>query len=376
MLEKIENRNLVAVKPLISPQAVKAKLPRTDRNSTVVFQARQAIRDIIHGRDRHRLLVVVGPCSIHDPAAAYDYAERLARVAAATREQLVVVMRTYFEKPRTAVGWKGLINDPHLDGSCDIEVGLMLARETLLRINHVGLACGCETLDPVTPQYIGDLLSWAAIGARTAESQTHREMASGLPMPVGFKNGTDGRLETCSNAMISAGSPHAFLGIGSDGRAAIVRTAGNPDRHLVLRGGGGKSNYGPEDVARAVMLVGEPSIARPVMVDCSHDNSGKDHTRQAGVCRDILRQVKSGNERLMGLLLESNLRPGKQEWRRGGRLGYGVSMTDACMGWEETEDLLCEVAAAIAGTGGSAGIAAMGFEEITEGNARILAARS
>ncbi|MBI4516354.1 MAG: 3-deoxy-7-phosphoheptulonate synthase [Deltaproteobacteria bacterium] len=344
MAEKIENANLAEVIPLISPKAVQAKLPRTEQTSRVVLHARRAIRDIIHGRDRQRLLVVVGPCSIHDREAACDYAQRLAAVAEATRDQLVVVMRTYFEKPRTTIGWKGLINDPHLDGSCDVATGLKLAREILLHINRLGLPCGYEALDPVTPQYIADLLSWAAIGARTTESQTHREMASGLSMPVGFKNGTDGGLEVCLNAMISARSPHAFLGINAEGVTSVIKTKGNPDRHVVLRGGGGKPNYSAADVTRAARLISQQGVARPIMVDCSHDNSNKDHTRQAHVCREVLRQVRDGYEPIMGVLLESNLRPGKQTWREGAALEYGVSITDACIGWDETEALLYEAA--------------------------------
>jgi 3-deoxy-7-phosphoheptulonate synthase len=347
MREKIENKNLVGVTPLIPPREVKAKLPRPEKVTEVVLQARHAIRDIIHGRDPHRLLVIVGPCSIHDPEAAYDYAQRLQRVAASTQGELVIVMRTYFEKPRTTVGWKGLINDPHLDGSCDIGAGLELARRILLRINQMGVPCAYEALDPVTPQYIADLLSWAAIGARTTESQTHRELASGLSMPVGFKNGTDGGLEVALNAMISARSPHAFLGINPDGVTSVIKTTGNFDRHVVLRGGGGRTNYGAEDIERAAGLVAAEGIARPIMVDCSHDNSKKDHQHQPGVCREVLRQVRAGQPKVMGILLESNLRPGKQSWKEGVDLAYGVSITDACIGWEETEELLLEAAAAV-----------------------------
>lgn len=334
---------------MIAPAAVKAKLPLTETAAQVVLSTRQAIRDIIHGRDLHRLVVIVGPCSIHDPAAALEYAHRLKRVADQTREHLVIVMRTYFEKPRTTVGWKGLINDPHLDGSCDIATGLQLARSILLQINELGLACATEMLDPVTPQYTADLVSWAAIGARTIESQTHREMASGLSMPVGFKNGTDGRLEIALNAILSASHPHSFLGIGQDGMTALVKTTGNPDRHIVLRGGGGKTNYGPEDVARAALLMKDQGIPRSVMVDCSHDNSHKNYRNQGSVCRAVLQQYQAGQRALMGLMLESNLYPGKQTWQEGAPLQYGVSITDGCIGWEETEDLLWEMAATVEG---------------------------
>ncbi|MFS8884840.1 3-deoxy-7-phosphoheptulonate synthase [Synechococcus sp. H70.2] len=349
MPPQTDNCNIQEVTPLITPAAVKAKLPLTERAAQVVLSTRQAIRDIIHGRDLHRLVVIVGPCSIHDPEAALEYAHRLKRVADRTREHLVIVMRTYFEKPRTTVGWKGLINDPHLDGSCDIATGLQLARSILLQINELGLPCATEMLDPVTPQYTADLVSWAAIGARTIESQTHREMASGLSMPVGFKNGTDGRLEIALNAILSASHPHSFLGIGQDGRTALVKTTGNPDRHIVLRGGGGKTNYGPEDVARAALLMKDQGIPRSVMVDCSHDNSHKDYRQQGAVCRAVLRQYQEGQRALMGLMLESNLKPGKQTWQKGVPLQYGVSITDGCIGWEETEELLQEMAATVAG---------------------------
>ena len=346
MTEKIEDRNVEDIMPLISPRAVKAEQPLTARAADVVLGTRRAIRDVLHGRDRERLLVVVGPCSIHDPEAALDYARRLVRVAEATRDRLIIVMRTYFEKPRTTVGWKGMINDPHLDGSCDIVAGLQIARRLLLEINELGLPCGGEVLDPITPQYISDLLSWASIGARTIESQTHREMASGLSMPIGFKNSTDGGLQVALHAMISARHPQTFLGISSDGATAMIKTVGNPDRHVVLRGGGRGPNYSPADVARAAAMVASEGVARPVMVDCSHGNSSKDYTRQPIVCREVLRQLDGSPGVIMGLLLESNLQPGRQDWEAGTPLRYGVSITDACIGWDETEILLGEIAAA------------------------------
>ena len=348
MSVRIENQNVIEIKALSTPREVKGKLPLTEEAASLVLQTRQAIRDIIHGRDRERLLVIVGPCSIHDPQAAYEYADRLRQVAQATRDQLLIVMRTYFEKPRTTVGWKGLINDPHLDGSCDIATGLELARTILLGINHRGVPCASEALDPVSPQYLADLLSWTAIGARTTESQTHREMASGLSMPIGFKNGTEGSLQIALNAMIAARHPHHFVGINVDGATSIIKTLGNPDRHLVLRGGGGKTNYGPDDVARAEAAVSSEGIARPVMVDCSHDNSCKDHRRQGEVAREVLRQFREGRQAIMGLMLESNLHPGKQTWQEGTALTYGVSITDACLGWAETEALLHELAESMA----------------------------
>ena len=345
--EKIDDRNVTEVTPLIAPRAVKARLPISPRAEELVVETRHAIRDIIHGRDMQRLLVVIGPCSIHDPEAAFDYAQRLKRVADKTKDQLVIVMRTYFEKPRTTVGWKGLINDPHLDGTCDIATGLEIARKLLLRINDFGMPCATEMLDPVTPQYISDLVSWVAIGARTTESQTHREMASGLSMPVGFKNGTDGGLQVALNAMISARHPHSFLGINGDGITSVVKTVGNPDRHIVLRGGGGKTNYGPADIAKAASLVAEEGIVRPVMVDCSHGNANKDHTKQGAVCREVARQLREGQPAIMGVMLESNLKPGNQAWKEGAKLEYGCSITDACIGWDETESLLLDISAAV-----------------------------
>jgi 3-deoxy-7-phosphoheptulonate synthase len=344
MREQIENRNLVEVTPLVPPRDVKAKLPLTEKVGELVLRTRHEIREVLHGRDADRLVVVVGPCSIHDPEAAFEYARRLRGVIDATRKQLVVLMRTYFEKPRTTVGWKGLINDPRLDGSCDIAAGIELARSTLLEINALGVPCASEALDPVTPDYIADLLSWASIGARTAESQTHRQMASGLSMPIGFKNGTDGSVDSAKNAMISAGHPHSFLGVSPDGAASVLKTTGNPDRHIVLRGGGGRPNYRADDVARAAAIVADEGMARAIMVDCSHANSGKDHTRQGDVCREVLAQIRTGEPAIMGLMLESNLKPGKQTWKPDVELEHGVSITDACIGWEETEALLGEIA--------------------------------
>ena len=346
MPTKTENCHVEAATPLVSPEEVKGKLPLSGSAEEFVLATREAVRDILYGKDSHRLLVIVGPCSIHDPEAAFEYAGRLKKLAEETRDDLLLVMRTYFEKPRTTVGWKGLINDPQLDGSCDMASGLELGRSILLKITEQQLGCSVEVLDPVTPQYIADLISWAAIGARTIESQTHREIASGLSMPVGFKNGTTGDLETALNAVISASQPHSFLGITQRGQLAQIKTTGNGDRHLVLRGGM-RTNYGPEDIARAADLMEEQGIRRSVMVDCSHDNSGKDHTRQAGVCRSVVGQYVDGQKAIMGLMLESNLKPGKQAWKKGAELEYGLSITDACISWEETESLLKEVAQAI-----------------------------
>jgi 3-deoxy-7-phosphoheptulonate synthase len=347
MNRPIDNQHVIEIKALPSPRAIKTKLPITDRAASLVLETREAIRRILHGKDRDRLVVIIGPCSIHDADAAYEYAAKLKPVADALRDRFLIVMRTYFEKPRTTVGWKGLINDPHLDGTCDIATGMELARTILLKINQVGLPCATELLDPISPQYVADLISWTAIGARTTESQTHREMASGVSMPVGFKNGTEGSLQVAINAMTSASTPHHFVGINADGQTSIIKTMGNPDRHIVLRGGGSRPNYDEEHVAKAEAAVAGEGIARPIMIDCSHDNSRKDHTRQGLVAREVLRQFREGRQSIMGLMLESNLNPGKQTWREGVALAHGVSITDACLGWDETAALLTDLAEAI-----------------------------
>jgi 3-deoxy-7-phosphoheptulonate synthase len=331
----------------LSPRRLQDELPAGAAVRGVVARARAALRDAIHGRDR-RLVAVVGPCSIHDPEAALAYAERLAPVAERVRDDVLVVMRTYFEKPRTTVGWKGLINDPHLDGSCDVQTGLRVARETLLRVGRLGVACGGELLDPLAARFVADLLAWASIGARTAASQTHRELASGLSLPVGFKNALDGSVEVARDAMIAAAHPHTFLGIDAEGVAVAVATPGNPDGHVVLRGGAAGPNHSPRHVEAAGAMAEQVGIPRGVLVDCSHGNSGKDPSRQAHVCRDVLGQARAGQPALLGVALESHLRPGSQPWRPGARLAYGVSITDACIGWDETERLLLEIADAAA----------------------------
>jgi 3-deoxy-7-phosphoheptulonate synthase len=345
--ERIDDRNVTAVVPLVPPRAVREALPLPADTAARVARTRQAIRDLLHGADAHRLLVVVGPCSIHDPCAAVEYAERLAPLARAYEDALVVVMRTYFEKPRTTVGWKGLINDPHLDGSCDVAAGLELARRVLLDIGRTGVACGGELLDPITPQYVADLLAWASIGARTTESQTHREMASGLSMPVGFKNATDGNVQVALDAMESARHPHSFVGIDVEGVTSVVRTRGNADGHLVLRGGRAASNHRRADVDRAAALARKQGVARPVMIDCSHANSGKDPKRQQAVCREVLGELEPSGSSLMGLLVEGNLVEGRQDWKAGAPLRYGMSITDACIGWDDTATLLGEIAEAV-----------------------------
>jgi 3-deoxy-7-phosphoheptulonate synthase len=343
-MSQIENSHIAEITPLVSPRELKASLALPEKVRELVLSSRDAIRDLIHGRDEKRLMVVVGPCSIHEPEAAFEYASKLRRVAASVEEELFVVMRAYFEKPRTVVGWKGLINDPRLDGSSDLPMGLSLARTVLLRIGDLGLPCGTEFLDPVVPQYVGDLVTWAAIGARTTESQTHRQMASGLSMPVGFKNSTDGSLQNALNALISARHPHAFLGINGEGVTSVVKSLGNPDGHIVLRGGGGHSNYHPKDIASAVELAAKEGLRRGVVVDCSHDNSGKDHTKQAAIFRQVVDAFSGGQRAILGMMIESNLRPGKQTWQAGRALEHGVSITDSCIGWDETESLLLEAA--------------------------------
>jgi len=346
MPEPLENRNLVALTPLPAPSLLKGRKPVRDAEAATVRRARAALHGLLRGEEPPRLVVIVGPCSIHDPQAALDYASKLAGCAAELDDALLVVMRTYFEKPRTTVGWKGLINDPRLDGSCAVEQGLETARQLLLDINSLGLPCASELLDPITPQYIADLLSWVAIGARTAASQTHREMASGLSAPVGFKNGTDGGLQVALDGMLAAAQPHAFLGLDESGSGAVVKTRGNADVHLVLRGGGGRSNHHASCVAEAVQATQALDCPRGVLVDCSHGNSGKDHTRQASVCREVLAQLPD-QPGLLGVMLESHLLPGHQHWQSPDGLRYGVSITDACMGWEETRTLLQEAALAV-----------------------------
>jgi 3-deoxy-7-phosphoheptulonate synthase len=347
MSEPIEDRNVAALEPLRPPSALKRELPLGAAQAEVVRGSRSALRDVLHGRDARRLVVVVGPCSIHDPEAALEYAARLRPLADEHRDALVLVMRTYFEKPRTTVGWKGFLNDPHLDGSCRVAEGIHRARELLLAVLGLGVPCATEWLDPVTPQYLADCIAWAAIGARTSESQTHREMASGLSMPVGFKNGTDGWLDGAVNAMTAARRPHSFLGVDAEGRASVVQTRGNPDCHLVLRGGRTGPNYSRDDVARAAAAARGEAVARPVMVDCSHGNSGKDPARQVEVCRAVLEQVRAREPALLGVLLESHLEAGRQEWTPGARLRRGVSITDACLGFEETAELVHEMAGVV-----------------------------
>jgi 3-deoxy-7-phosphoheptulonate synthase len=325
---------------LATPRALKADLPMTERSNETVVASRQAISDILKQSDR-RLLVVIGPCSIHDPRGALEYATRLSALRQEFLSEFYIVMRVYFEKPRTTIGWKGLVYDPHLDGSDDIQAGLRMARELLLQITSMGLPAATEFLDPVVPQYLADLVSWAAIGARTTESQTHRQMASGLSMPVGFKNGTDGSLQIAIDAMQSAMRPHSFLGIDQDGYTSIIRTTGNPDGHVVLRGGRLQTNYDAASIREAGSALQRAGLPQSLMVDCSHANSGKQHARQEEVWRSLIEQRLGGTPALTGVMIESNLQEGSQSIPKIlADLRYGVSVTDACLGWEVTERIL------------------------------------
>ncbi|HTO06266.1 MAG TPA: 3-deoxy-7-phosphoheptulonate synthase [Myxococcota bacterium] len=328
---------------LPTPAALAARLPRSPRAAATVERGRGALRDALHGKDP-RFVAIVGPCSIHEPASALEYARRLARLRDELGGTLTLIMRTYFEKPRSALGWKGLINDPELDGSCDLAAGLERARETLLALNELGVPCASELLDPIVRHYTGDLLAWACIGARTSESQIHREMASGLPCPVGIKNPTSGEIGPAVDAIVAARGCHRHLGISPDGGFSRIETPGNPDAHLVLRGGANGPNFGPDGVARAAESLAPLALPRPVLVDCSHGNSRKDPRRQPAVFRAVLEQFGAPGTPLLGAMLESHLREGRQELAPGRSPAYGVSITDACLGWEETESLLREAA--------------------------------
>ena len=326
--------------PLVAPAALKTELPVSDKSAQAVVQGRQAIQDIIDKKDP-RMLVVTGPCSIHDEKAALDYADRLLRLSRDVQDTMLLVMRVYFEKPRTTVGWKGLINDPNLDGSCDMSQGLRRARALLMQITEMGLPTATELLDPITPQYIAGLVCWTAIGARTTESQTHREMASGLSMPVGFKNCTDGGLTNAINAMIAAGSPQSFLGIDPQGQTSVVTTTGNPYAHIVLRGGGGRPNFDSVSIREAVDLLRAKGLPEAIVVDCSHENSRKRFEEQPVAWQDAVKQRVSGTDAIIGLMLESHLEEGRQD-NTGNMetMHYGVSITDACISWDTTEALI------------------------------------
>jgi 3-deoxy-7-phosphoheptulonate synthase len=339
-MQAVDNINVRSEDILVVPEEMKRELPLSEDIQKFITRSRQTIKNILDDAD-HRLFVVVGPCSIHDPAAAIEYARRLKELADKLSDTLYVVMRVYFEKPRTTTGWKGLINDPMLDGSFRIHEGLTIARQLLINVAELGLPAATEALGPISPQYLQDLITWTAIGARTTESQTHREMASGLSSPVGFKNGTDGNLVVAVNAMKSAAEPHSFLGINREGRVSIIQTTGNTDTHIVLRGGGGKPNYNSVNVALCERVLSEHGLRPNIMIDCSHANSQKKYELQPLVMHDVVNQILEGNRSIKALMVESNLHAGSQSLTGSlNALRYGVSITDQCIDWETTERAL------------------------------------
>lgn len=346
-MQKTENLNIRETVPLIPPAELHRLLPMDEGSTTTVVEGRRAIQNILSGTD-DRLIAILGPCSIHDTDAALEYAQMLKHLADRVQNSLVIVMRVYFEKPRTTVGWKGFINDPFLDDSCDISTGLREARRLLVQINAMGLPTATEFLDPIVPQYIADLVTWAAIGARTTESQTHRQMASGLSMPVGFKNGTDGNIQVAIDALTSARTAHNFLGMDGEGRTCIVKTKGNPFGHVVLRGGRAGTNFDPTSTADAVRQLDKAGLAARLVVDCSHGNANKRYELQEAAWSSIVEQRVAGNRALMGLMVESHLHEGSQKIP-GDRslLRYGVSVTDECLGWPATERLVLGAAASM-----------------------------
>ena len=340
----VRDTRIARVSPLTTPADLLERLPLEPGLADVVLRGRADVEAILDGAD-DRLLVVVGPCSVHDPDAALDYARRLAEQAVRHGDDLLVAMRVYFEKPRTTTGWKGLINDPHLDGTGDVDSGVRAARELLLEVLGLGLPVGCEFLDPITPQYISDAVSWGAIGARTTESQIHRQLGSGLSMPVGFKNRTDGNVQVAVDAVRAAASTHSFAGVDVSGTPAILHTTGNPDGHVILRGGGGQPNHGRASIGAALTKLRKAGLAERLVIDASHDNSGKDHERQPAVAAQIGAQVAAGSRAIVGVMLESFLVAGRQDVVDGAELTYGQSITDACMAWETTVGVLDELAA-------------------------------
>ena len=340
---QLENLNVEQQEVLITPEQLKARLPVSEDVREAVNGYRETVRNIVDRKDP-RLLVVVGPCSIHDVDAAKEYAQRLKRLSDDIADHVFVVMRAYFEKPRSTVGWKGLINDPHLDDSFKVAEGLHIGRQLLLELSQMGLPLATEALDPITPQYMQDLISWSAIGARTTESQTHREMASGLSCPVGFKNGTDGSLGVAINALESVASPHRFLGISPTGQVSVIQTKGNAHGHVVLRGGSSGPNYSPEHIQACEAALEKLGLTQSIMVDCSHANSNKDHRQQRNVVNSVSQQIAAGNRSITGLMIESHLHEGNQSISNPDGLSYGVSITDACINWDETGSLLRQLA--------------------------------
>ena len=343
----IDDVNIKSIQTLSTPAELKADLPLSEAASQTVLQGRATVRNILDGKDK-RLFVVIGPCSIHDPKAANEYADRLKELSEKVKDTLYLVMRVYFEKPRTTVGWKGLINDPDMNDSFNIEKGLHIGRGLLLELNEKGLPCATEALDPNSPQYYQDLISWSAIGARTTESQTHREMSSGLSSPVGFKNGTDGGLTVATNAMQSVKHSHSFLGLNNEGQVSVIRTNGNPYAHVVLRGGNGKPNYDAGSVAEAENALAKAKVSNKIMIDTSHANSNKDPYLQPLVLKNITEQIIDGNKSIVGLMVESHIKGGRQDIPANlCDLEYGKSVTDGCIDWETTEKALLEMDAAL-----------------------------
>jgi len=339
-LELTDNLNIKQFKPLIAPNQLKNELSASDQISKLVARSRKAVQDILTNKDQRRV-VIVGPCSLHDCKATLEYAEKLRDLQQRVNDKIFIIMRAYFEKPRTRLGWKGMIYDPKMDSSYDIEGGLRQARGLLLSIAKVGLPAAIEFLEPIVPQYLADLISWAAIGARTTESQIHRQMASGLSMPVGFKNSTDGNLTPAIDAIKAASSAHSFMGIDRNGQAVIAETSGNKYGHLVMRGGADSPNYGSEFVAFAEVLLRKADISTRVIIDCSHANSQKDYKQQRAVFLDVAEQIRQGNQLISGVMLESFINEGSQSFTNPESLKYGVSLTDSCIGWDETEELIC-----------------------------------
>jgi 3-deoxy-7-phosphoheptulonate synthase len=343
----VRDQRIAKVVELAPPEKLLSDLPLGDERAKAVVKGREEVVNVLHGKDP-RLLVVVGPCSVHDPVAALEYGRRLAATAKERSDKLLIVMRVYFEKPRTTTGWKGLINDPHLDGSGDVNAGLHIARKLLLEVLDLGLPVGCEFLDPITPQYISDTVAWGAIGARTSESQTHRQLGSGLSMPIGFKNRTDGNVQVAVDAVRAAAAPHVFAGIDDAGAPAILHTTGNPDCHVILRGGHGMPNYHVPEVEDALVTLGVAGLPERLVIDASHDNSGKDPEKQLFAAGEIADQVADGNKAIVGVMLESFLVAGRQDLKPGEKLTYGQSITDACIDWDTTAAQLDQLAEAVA----------------------------
>lgn len=335
--KELININIAGSEKLITPDEMRMLLPVSEKSMTNVLQARRTVENILDNKDK-RLFMIIGPCSIHDQKAAIEYAEKLKKLASDVEDKIFILMRVYFEKPRTTVGWKGLINDPYMDDSFHIEKGLKIARKLLIQLTETGLATATEALDPISPQYIAELIVWAAIGARTTESQTHREISSGLSMPVGFKNGTDGNIQVAINAMKSSLTSHHFLGIDQDGKICKFSTRGNKYGHIVLRGGGGKSNYDKDSIEACEKALEKAGLRKKIVIDCSHDNSNKDHNLQPQVMESGIKQIKDGNKSICGFMVESNLFAGNQKITGDlSKLKYGISVTDKCVGWKTTE---------------------------------------